>query len=107
MTEIPDDRLTLTEAAERLGITEPDLRRLLKDVAGIEAVRTPSRWQVNPDSLPDGPMPTTRHRPIILRNSNDGWLESSTNPGDRAPARERPPEPIEEAPWRIIKPADA
>ena len=107
MTELPDDRLTLTEAATRLGMTKDDFRRLLEEAAGIEAVRTPSRWQVNPDPLPDGPMPTTRHRPIILRNSNDGWLPGSTNPGDRAPRRERPPDEVPQAPWRIVRPPNA
>jgi len=107
MTELPDDRLTLTEARRAANTTFAAVLSLI--AAGtIEAEWDGRRWRVHPDSLPD-PEPQTRvPRPIILRQGQDGWLPGSTDPGDRAPARQRPPEgPIEEAPWRIIKPPDA
>ena len=106
LEELEDDRVSMTEAAEMLGLSTAEFRHLVDSVAGIEAVRSASRWRINPDSLPDRPMPATRHRPIVLRNSRDGWLENSTNPGDRAPRRQRPPEEIPQAPWRIVRPAD-
>jgi len=101
-----DDRVCLAEAARLCGLGHAELVYLI--VTGLaEGGREGREWRVNPDSLPDPPPPLTCHRPIILRESNDGWLRGSVNCGDRAPRREQPPEePPLEAAWRIIRPAD-
>jgi len=99
-----DDRLTLREAASVTGLTREDVVELIAN-GHVEAERGGNRWRINPDSLPDPPMPQTHHRPIILRGSKDGWLPGSVSCGDRAPRQHLPPDPPPPlAPWRIIQP---
>lgn len=107
LEDLDDDSVCLAEASRISGLPREVLVDLI-DQGQIEASSGVRFWRINPDSLPDPLPPATHHRPIVLQNSRDGWLENSVDPGDRAPRRERPPEePPPEAPWRIVRPADA
>jgi hypothetical protein len=98
--------LTPTQAAERISIARPQIVARLR-AGQILGRRDGRRWFIHVDDLPDPPPPNTGPRPIIVRGDRDGWLPGSVTCGDRAPRRDLPPDPpLEEAPWRIIRPAD-
>ena len=102
------DRLlvTATQAAERLSVARPQIVARLRS-GQILGRRDGRRWFIHVDDLPTPAPRTEGPKPIVLHGSKDGWLAGSTSCGDRAPRRDLPPDPpIEEAPWRIIRPAD-
>ena len=107
-TDDVPDRLLLTtaEVGERLGVSHYLIPARIRD-GQLLGHRDGNRWLVHVDDLPDPPPPNTGPRPIIVRGDRDGWLPGSVTCGDRAPRRDLPPDPpLEEAPWRIIRPAD-
>lgn len=99
-----EDRLLLTtsQAGELLGISSAVVAYRLS-IGQIIGHRTRGKWRIHIDDLPT-PEPRDRAPRPIVCCSKDGWLPGSVPCGDRAPRRERPPEPPEEpAPWRIVR----